>query len=81
MSWSGRVTRRLRVLLHKDVVESELAEEVRLHLEMEADALVQQGWDRRAGPLGFLRRQKALPECLKLLTTVLAPEELSSIET
>ena len=41
-----RVTRRLRILFRNQDVESELAEEVRLHLEMEADDLVQQGWNR-----------------------------------
>ena len=35
MSWFDRLQRRLRILCRKDEVEAELAEEVRLHVEME----------------------------------------------
>ncbi len=45
MTWFERVKRRLRILLRRDDVESELAEEVRLHLDMEAEELVRHGWD------------------------------------
>jgi predicted permease len=45
MNWTGRLSRRLRLLFHKDDVESELAEEVRLHVEMEVEELVRNGMD------------------------------------
>ena len=65
VNWVERVKRRLRVMFRKDDVESELAEEVRLHVEMEADELVRQGWGafaarREAGRrLGGVERAKA----------------------
>ena len=44
MTWFEKVRRRLRILFRKDDVEVELAEEVRLHLEMETAELVRRGW-------------------------------------
>ena len=45
VNWLQRLTRRLRILFRTDDVESELAEEVRLHVAMETAELVRQGWD------------------------------------
>ncbi|MCH7749956.1 MAG: ABC transporter permease, partial [Acidobacteria bacterium] len=45
MIWFERVRRRLRILFRKDEVEAELSEEVRLHVEMEANELIRSGVD------------------------------------
>ena len=45
MRWLEQLKRRFRILFRKGDVESELAEEVRLHVELEAGELVRQGWD------------------------------------
>lgn len=43
-----RSIRRLRVLFRRANVESELSDEVRLHIDMEADYLIGQGWEPSA---------------------------------
>jgi len=43
MGFRDRLRRRLRILFRRDEVESELSDEIRLHLEMETEALVRQG--------------------------------------
>lgn len=45
MRWIERVARRLRILFRKDAVERELDEEVRLHVDMEAEDLIRGGMD------------------------------------
>ncbi|GMV06993.1 MAG: hypothetical protein AMXMBFR53_32680 [Gemmatimonadota bacterium] len=43
MRWTDKVARRIRMLFRKDVVERELDEELRAHVEMEAEDLVRRG--------------------------------------
>ena len=45
MSWFELAKRRLRMLFRKDDVEEELAEEMRLHLELETEELIRSGSD------------------------------------
>jgi len=48
MNLPRRIGRRLRILFRREKVESELSEEIRLHLDMETDELVRQGRTRDA---------------------------------
>ncbi|MGD8698041.1 MAG: ABC transporter permease [Gemmatimonadales bacterium] len=43
MDWIERLTRRLRVLLHRGQIEREMDDEMRFHLEMETEELVRRG--------------------------------------
>jgi predicted permease len=56
MTWLEQLRRRARILFRKNDVESELADEVRLHVAMEADELERQGWDRRGARREAQRR-------------------------
>ncbi len=66
MEWLRAFARRLGALFHRDRLEDELADELRFHVEMEADANRAAGMDadeaRRAAllKLGGLERTKAL---------------------
>jgi len=48
MNIATRLQRRLRSLVRRDDVESELSDEIRLHLDMETEDLVRQGHTREA---------------------------------
>src|ERR1051326_4966439 len=48
MNIATSVRRRLRSLFRRDDVESELSDEIRLHLDMETEDLVRQGHTREA---------------------------------
>ena len=47
---------RIRALLHRGVMENELDDELRFHLEMDARQLVSQGWTREAASAEARRR-------------------------
>jgi putative ABC transport system permease protein len=45
MNWITKLGRRLRFVFREDEVEQELSDEIRHHVEMEAEELVRTGWD------------------------------------
>ena len=65
--WGARWGRRLRALVSKRELESELDEELRFHVEMEASKLRRQGWDPESARTEALRRfgglEKVKEEC------------------
>ncbi len=56
MRWTERLARRIRVLFRKGAVERELDEELRAHVEMEADELARRGMEPERARREALRR-------------------------
>jgi predicted permease len=48
MNFTNRLNRRLRILFRRDDVESDLSDEISLHLEMESQELMRQGHSERS---------------------------------
>ncbi len=55
MTWPGELLRRLKMLLHRRQFDATLEEEMRLHLELRQEQLIEVRHDRR-------RRAASLPE-------------------
>lgn len=56
MTWIGELLRRLRFLLQREQFDRDLAEEMRLHIDLKAEAQYERGWDAAASAAAARRQ-------------------------